>query len=398
MRDPRLPEGVEDVLPPHARELEGLRRSILDMLHSHGYDYVLCPVFEYLDSLLVGAGADLELQTFTFTDRQSGRLLGLRADLTSQALRIDASRIRREGVTRLCYSGPVARAQPEGVFAMRESQIIGAELFGSNDQSADAEIVALMAGVLGLAGITQPFIEVGHVGIVAELVRELDLDAQQRTNLYAALHRKANEEVRELTKDFGRAGLGLVALTDLFGHEDTLKSAHEVFMDAPGQVLRRLKELESFVELLKARMPSALLRVDLAEITGFSYHTGLVFAAYSKDSGQALARGGRYDGLGGHYGRPRPAVGFDLDLARFPIEVGPESRTVWAPKSPEASEAQLQARQTSIADLREEGWRVVEALSEDEPPGQGVSHRLVLGEANEWHLEPLEEAGSWRKR
>ncbi len=389
MRDSRLPEGVEDVLPPHARALEGLRRAILDMLHAHGYDYVLCPVFEYLDSLLVGAGADLELQTFTFTDRQSGRLLGLRADLTSQALRIDASRVRREGVTRLCYSGPVARAQPEGVFAMRESQIIGAELFGSDSQSADAEIVSLMAGVLSLAGITRPFIEVGHVGIVAELVAELELDAKQRTRLYAALHRKAYEEVRELTKGCGRAGPALVALTDLFGDEDTLKSAHEVFMDAPGQVLRRLKELESFVELLRQRVPSAILRIDLAETTGFSYHTGLVFAAYSKDSGQVLARGGRYDGLGGRYGRPRPAVGFDLDLARFPIGADAQSRTTWVPKSQEMSEAQRQARQTRMANLREEGWRVVEALSEDEPMPEGVSHRLILGEANEWRPEPL---------
>ena len=389
MRDSRLPEGVEDVLPPQARELEGLRRAILDMLHARGYDYVICPVFEYLDALLVGAGADLELQTFTFTDRISGRLLGLRADLTSQALRIDASRILRSGVLRLCYSGPVARAQPEGVFAMRESQIIGAELFGSPSQSADAEVVALMAGVLELAGISQPFIEVGHVGIVAELIQDLDLDAEQRTQLYAALHRKAYAEVRELTNGAGTAGPALVALTDLFGDEDTLKSAHEVFMDAPGQVLERLKELESFVKLLKERVPSAILRVDLAEITGFSYHTGLVFAAYSKDSGQVLARGGRYDGLGGRYGRPRPAVGFDVDLARFPIKAEGDPRVAWVPKNRPVSESQLESRRRSIARLRDDGWRVVEALSEAEPVPQGTSHRLVPGNANEWRLESL---------
>lgn len=389
MRDSRLPEGVEDVLSPQAHQLEGLRRTILDLLHTHGYDYVICPVFEYLDSLLVGAGADLELQTFTFTDRISGRLLGLRADHTSQALRIDASRILQSGVVRLCYSGPVARAQPEGVFAMRESQIVGAELFGSDSQSADAEIVALMAGVLELAGITQPFIEVGHVGIVAALIQELDLDTEQRTDLYAALHRKAHEEVRELTKGHSRAGPALVALTDLFGGEDTLKSAHEVFMDVPGEVLERLGELASFVELLKARVPTARLRIDLAEITGFSYHTGLVFAAYSKDSGQVLARGGRYDGLGGRYGRPRPAVGFDVDLARFPIEAEVGARVAWVPKHEFAHAAEAEARRAVIARLREDGWRVVEALSEAEPIPQGASHRLVRAHANEWQLEPI---------
>ncbi len=389
MRDSRLPEGVEDVLPPHARQLEDLRRAILDMLHAHGYDYVICPVFEYLDSLLVGAGADLELQTFTFTDLKSGRLLGLRADLTSQALRMDASRILESGVLRLCYSGPVARAQPEGVFAMRESQIIGAELFGSDSQSADAEIVALMAGVLELAGITQPFIEVGHVGIVAALVQDLNLDAQQRADLYAALHRKAYEEVRELTQGAGPAGPALVALTDLFGDKDTLKSAHEIFMDVPGKVLQRLGELETFVKLLQVRVPSAILRVDLAEITGFSYHTGLVFAAYSQNSGQMLARGGRYDDLGGRYGRPRPAVGFDVDLARFPIEAEVDARVAWVPKNQPVDEAGLEARRTAIARLREDGWRVVEALSEEEPVPQGTSHRLVSENAIEWQLEPL---------
>lgn len=389
MRDARLPQGVEDVLPPQARALERLRRAILDMLHAHGYDYVICPVFEYLDSLLVGAGADLELQTFTFTDVRSGRLLGLRADLTSQALRLDASRIRSDGISRLCYSGHVARAQPEGVFAMRESQVIGAELFGSHSQSADAEIVALMAEVLNLAGISQPFIELGHVGIVAELMHCLNLDAEHRTKLYAALHRKAYEEVRELTEGVGQAGHALALLTDLFGDEDTFKSAHEVLMDAPAEVLERLKELEAFVKLLKERVPSAVLRVDLAEITGFSYHTGLVFAAYSEDSGQVLARGGRYDGLGGRFGRPRAAVGFDLDLARFQIPGETNPRVAWIPRQQSGNQSQMQARRTSIERLREEGWRVVEALSEQEVPPQSASHRLVLDIAGEWQLETI---------
>ncbi len=385
----RLPEGVEDILPPQARALEILRRAILDMLHQHGYDYVICPVFEYLDALLVGAGADLELQTFTFTDRQSGRLLGLRADLTSQALRVDAGKAGREGVLRLCYSGPVARAQPEGVLASRESQILGAELFGSDSQAADAEIVTLMMGVLELAGVSEPFIEIGHVGIVAELIRATRLDAGRCAHLYAALHRKAQQEVRELTMGTGAAGAALVALTELFGGEDTLYSAREVFMDAPGQVLARLDELEAFVALLEVQAPEVALRIDLAEMTGFSYHTGLVFAAYSRTSGQVLARGGRYDGLGGRYGNPRPAVGFDLDLARFPVSVQPEPGMVWVLPAHSMHEASVQTRRASMNRLREQGWRVVESLAAGDSMPAGTSHRLVPDEQGDWQLEPL---------
>ena len=381
----RLPEGVEDVLPPDALALEHLRRAVLDLLHVHGYDYVICPVFEYLDSLLVGAGADLELQTFTFTDRASGRLLGLRADLTSQALRIDAGRIQGDGVTRLCYSGPVARAQPEGVFAMREAQIVGAELFGASEQTADAEVVALMAGVLELAGMREPMIEIGHVGIVAALSDSLGLHAAQKVDLHAALHRKARDEVRELTNGAGPLGEQLVALTDLFGDETTLARARKVLGRAPTEVLQRIADLESFIALLKKRVPGIRLRVDLAEMTGFAYHTGLVFAAYSEDSGQVLARGGRYDGLGAKYGRSRPAVGFDVDLARFLSTNQPPVDTAWVPFGRDASaSAQMRA-------LRDDGWRLIEALSAEEGPPDDASHQLVRTPAGDWQLEPLPE-------
>lgn len=381
---PRLPDGVEDLLPPDARVLEVLRRSILDLLHTHGYDLVISPVFEYLDSLLVGAGADLDLQTFTFTDRATGRLLGLRADLTSQALRIDSGPLKGDGVRRLCYSGPVARAQPEGVFAMRESQIIGAELFGASQQTADAEIVSLMAGVLELAGMRQPMIEIGHVGIVASLSATLGLSESQQVDLHAALHRKAREEVRTLTGNAGKLGEKLVALTDLFGDESTLERAREVLADAPAEVLERIEELESFVGLLKSRTPSVKLRVDLAEMTGFAYHTGLVFAAYSADSGQVLARGGRYDGLGAHYGCPRPAVGFDVDLARL-IRVSEQpERCIWAPLTGDDSVRER------ITALRNEGWRVIEALAEDETPPASATHALLRTTSGDWQPTPIE--------
>ena len=383
----RLPEGVEDVLPPAARELESLRRKVLDMFHTHGYDYVISPVFEYLDSLLVGVGADLELQTFTFTDRQSGRLLGLRADLTSQALRIDASRLRGDGVLRLCYAGPVARAQPEGVFPMRETQILGAELFGSQSQSADAEIVALMAQVLSIAGIEEPFIEVGHLGVVTALLGQLELGDEARADLYTALHRKAADEVRELTKGNGKAASALIALTDLFGGVEVLASARDLLKNVSDEALTRVDELESFLELLRGRSPSARLQVDLAEITGFAYHTGLVFAAYSEDSGQVLARGGRYDGLGAHYGRARPAVGFDVDLARIPVNPTSPPRIAWVPVADDTNEA----RRDKIKDLRDQGWRIVEALSREETAPAHASHRLAASLDGSWQLEPTAE-------
>ena len=384
----RLPDGVQDVLPPDARELERLRREILDMLHAHGYDYVICPVFEYLDSLLVGAGADLELQTFTFTDRASGRLLGLRADLTSQALRIDAARMQGDGVRRLCYAGPVARAQPEGVFALREPQIIGAELFGAPGQAADAEVVSLMAGALELAGVSEPIIEIGHVGIVASLSEALGLHASRTLDLHAALHRKARDEVRELTSGAGSLGDKLVALTELFGDETTLDAAREALREAPPGVAQGLDELESFIALVKSRMPATSMRLDLAEMTGFNYHTGLVFAAYSEDSGQVLARGGRYDDLGKHYGRPRSAVGFDLDLTRFPGQNAADADTAWVPLT--EGEA-ASARQAEMTRLRNEGWRLIEALDENETPPAAATQQLVRTAAGDWRLSPLSE-------
>ncbi len=381
---PRLPDGVEDLLPPDARTLEVLRRAILDLLHAHGYELVISPVFEYLDSLLVGAGADLELQTFTFTDRTSGRLLGLRADLTSQALRIDSGPLHGDGVRRLCYSGPVARAQPEGVFAMRESQVIGAELFGASSQTADAEIVALMAGVLELAGMRDPIIEIGHVGIVASLSAKLGLGASKQLDLHAALHRKARDEVRELTGNAGHIGDQLVALTDLFGDETTLHRAQAVLADSPQEVRARIKELESFVGLLKSRTPGMNLRVDLAEMTGFAYHTGLVFAAYSADSGQVLARGGRYDGLGAHYGCARPAVGFDVDLSRL-IRTGEHQEScLWVPLTNDAS------ARAHASKLRNDGWRVIEALSQHESPPALATHELVRTTSGDWQAALIE--------
>lgn len=387
----RLPEGVEDVLPPAARELESLRRKVLDLFHMHGYELVIPPVFEYLDSLLVGVGADLELQTFTFTDRLSGRLLGLRADLTSQALRIDANRIRNNGVLRLCYGGPVARAQPEGVFAMRESQIVGAELFGSGSQLADAEIVALMAGVLSIAGMDAPLIEVGHHGLVTALLKQLDLAEQDLASLYTALHRKAADEVRELTNGGGEAASALIALTDLFGDLSVLTSAKSLFENTSSTARSCVDELEDFLQLLKERVPAARLRVDLAEITGFSYHTGLVFAAYSEDSGNVLARGGRYDGLGSHYGRARSAVGFDLDLARLPLDLASSEPLVWAPFLSNDSDALHEKLRGKIRELRDQGWRVVESLAADECAPREASHRLIAAEKGSWQLESIEE-------
>lgn len=391
LRYSRLPEGVEDVLPPAARELESLRRRVLDMFHAHGYQYVIPPVFEYLDSLLVGVGADLELQTFTFTDRLSGRLLGLRADLTSQALRIDANRMRDGGVLRFCYAGPVARAQPEGVFAMRESQIVGAELFGSASQSADAEIVALMAGVLSIANIDQPFVEVGHHGLVASLIKELDLAEQDLADLYAALHRKAADEVRELTKGAGKAASAMIALTELFGDPGILASARKLLKTTSSAALSCVDELEDFLKLLADRVPTARLRVDLAEITGFSYHTGLVFAAYSEDSGRVLARGGRYDGLGAHYGRARSAVGFDLDLARLPLDLASPEPLVWAPFVGNGSDVAQTNLREKIEDLRSQGWRVAESLAAQESAPSDATHRLVAGEKGSWQLASSSE-------
>ena len=321
----RLPDGVDDLLPPRAWELELIRRKVLDIFRNRGFEYIEPPLIEYLDALLVAGGRDLDLQTLKVVDQRSGRLLGVRADLSSQAARIDASRLGAQGVSRLCYAGPVVHANPQNMMDSRVPIKAGAEIFGAAELEADAEVIALMVEVLQAAealGPTArdegptPVIVLGNMGIYRALTRPLGLDEDAVYSLFAAVQCKSQNDIRALLGDGGLADL-LIALPQLMGHIEDLEAACRELADAPAEVGCELERLQRLVALVKDCCTGVDLRFDLAELAGYGYHNGPVFAAFHGGHGQALARGGRYDGIGAAFGRERPATGFDVNLKRL---------------------------------------------------------------------------------
>ena len=316
-----LPDGVEDLLPPQAWELERIRRKVLDLFRDRGFDYIEPPLVEYLDALLVAGGQDLDLQTLKMVDQRSGRLLGVRADLTSQAARIDASHLNADGVTKLCYAGPVVHANPRGVLESRVPIKAGAEIFGSRDLEADAEVIALMIETLGAAGAEtaqapKPLVVLGNMGVYRALTRPLALQESDEETLFSAVQSKSENDIRALAGGGPLADL-LVALPRLMGRIEDFDGACLELKRAPAEAGDELARLGRLVELVQGRCKDADLRFDLAELAGFGYHNGPVFAAFHGGRGQALARGGRYDGIGAAFGRSRPATGFDLNLKRL---------------------------------------------------------------------------------
>jgi ATP phosphoribosyltransferase regulatory subunit len=389
----RLPDGIDEVLPPDAWTLEQLRRRVLDLFVVWGYQYVEPPLVEYLDSLLVGSGNDLELQTFRMVDQRSGRMLGIRADMTSQAARIDAASIRGDGTRRLCYAGTVVHANPTGVLESRVPLLAGAELFGAGDVEADAEVVALMVDTLQCAGIDAPVIELGHVGIFRSIAAAGKLDRALEQAIFIALQRKAKPDLEEL---LGAAKVrkpivaAILALPDLLGDAGVLDRARRAFSGLPEAVRGALDELQSLADAVAQRCEHVTLRFDLCELTGYGYHTGPVFAAYSENFGRAVARGGRYDGVGVSFGRARPATGFDVDLKRLPrIPDDKADRAIWTPGLRWVSAKRRDALWQAIRKLRDAGERVIGALDEHEEPAPGCDRELVW-QNNAWRLKSLE--------
>jgi ATP phosphoribosyltransferase regulatory subunit len=302
-----LPEFIEDILPDEAMKIEALRRKILDMFFARGYELVMPPLLEYTDSLLTGTGHDLELRTFKVVDQLSGRMMGLRADITPQVARIDAHLLNREGVTRLCYCGSVLHTRPAGPAATREPIQIGAELYGEAAVQADVEILQLLCQALELAGVKNPRIDIGHVAVFRSLAAEVarSLEAE----LFEALQRKDLPALKELTKGLNaKTREALLLLPELYGGAEVL--------DAAEKKLPKLAELTRALATLRklATACSVPLSVDLAELRGYRYHSGAVFDAYCDGVTGAVARGGRYDEVGKAFGRARPATGFSIDL------------------------------------------------------------------------------------
>ena len=375
----RLPHGLDELLPPAAGSLERLRRAVLDLFEVWGYEYIEPPLVEYLESLLVGSGRDLDLQTLKVVDQQSGQMLGIRADMTSQAVRIDAHSRRREGIQRLCYAGPVIHANPRGALDARIQFKAGAELFGSAAPVADAEVVTLMLEALAVAGVKRPVLLLGHMGVFRSLVAPLGLTDATSRQLFEAVQRKSETDIADLVRDLGAPSV-LVELPGMMGDRTLLATARRTFANAPAGVGVALQELEEVAERVAAAGADAEIRFDLSELSGYGYHNGPVFAAYQADQGAPVAQGGRYDGIGAHFGCARPATGFDMNLHRLLGAVTPTD-AIWVPWQAQ-QDSTLAAR---IRGLRKEGQTVVQALGEGEAMPSRCVRELVRS-GDDWVL------------
>ena len=310
-----LPDGVDEVLPEQALVVEHLRRQLLDIYHNWGYDLVIPPMVEFTESLLSGSGSDLDLMTFRVTDQISGRMMGIRADITPQTARMDAHSLRREGPNRLCYAGTVLHTRPRGPLESRTPISVGVELFGEPTLAADIEVIELFLQTLRVSGVANVHLDLGHVDIFRGLLANADLDGDQETELFELLQRKARSELSAWIGDnIGDSQLAtwLNALPGLAGGVEVLARAKAALNGAPAAVLQAIEQLESIVAALADSDDTIYL--DLGEIPGYHYHTGVVFAGYVQGYGKALGNGGRYDHVGEAFGRARPATGFACDL------------------------------------------------------------------------------------
>ena len=311
-----LPDGMEEALPPVSWALERLRRKLLDHYHDAGYELILPPLVEHLDSLLTGTGSDLERQTFKFADPAGGRMLGIRADMTPQAARIAARRYADAAVVRLCYLGTVLRTAPDSIGGPRSPRQVGCELFGEPSLDADLEVLRLLLRTLDLAGVPDVHLDLGHVGIYRAVIARLRLDADDEAQLFDILQRKSHPDLADFGS--GRSLNGAVdqlsALMDLNGDVTVLQRARASLAPGDAEIEQALSVLEQAASHLAREFPRVPVHVDLAELRGLRYHTGLVFAAFVPGHGREIARGGRYDGVGREFGRALPATGFSADL------------------------------------------------------------------------------------
>lgn len=346
-----LPDHIADVLPSEARHIEELRRGLLDTARSYGYELVMPPMLEYLESLLTGTGEALALQTSKLIDQLSGRTMGLRADMTQQVARIDAHLLNRKGVTRLCYCGPVVHARPDRPRATREPFQFGAEIYGHEGLEADLEALHLALDCLKGAGVKDVIVDLADVRIVRSLLAGVMVDEQVLRGVHAALASEDATELAQLTRDFPEASReGLMALLQLYGGMEVLDQAEKLLERTAG-----VRNVLSHLRWLVQHLDGVKVSFDLADLRGYSYYSGTRFAIYVPGGSDALVRGGRYDEVGAVFGRNRPAAGFSLDIKQL-VAVVPERPLKAAIRAPWGDDAQVAA---AIAALRQQGETVV---------------------------------------
>jgi ATP phosphoribosyltransferase regulatory subunit len=372
-----LPDHIADVLPSEARNIEELRRDLLDMARCYGYELVMPPLLEHLESLLTGAGEALDLQTFKLVDQLSGRMMGLRADSTPQVARIDAHLLNRQGVTRLCYCGPVLHTRPGAPHATREPLQFGAEIYGHAGLEADLEALLLALDCLRAAKLQLPSVDLADARIVNALLQGMTLDRDMLAQIHKALAAKDSSELLALTKTFPQSSRqDLLALVQLYGDENVLVEAKKVLPPLPV-----VREALANLSWLAGHLEGCKVTFDLSDLRGYAYYTGAHFSIYAHGASDALVRGGRYDAVGSVFGRNRPAAGFSLDVKAL-VGVQATRSLRAAIRAPWHEAADLRA---AIASLRGQGETVVCAM-----PGHE-------SEVDEFHCDRklIRLAGQW---
>lgn len=379
-----LPEYIQDMLPDEAWRIERMRTDVLELLRLSGYQLVSPPLLEYAESLLVEGSPDMDLRTFKLVDQLSGRTLGLRADITPQVARIDAHLLNRQGVTRLCYAGSVVHTQPSGLMRTREPLQVGAELYGHAGIESDLEVQSLLLQSLAALGIKGVHLDLGHVGLFRAIVSRGGIDSKLEEALFSALQGKDVPALRTLVQglpqDIQRA---LLVLPELYGGVDVIVRARAALPDFP-EVEKALAELECAAAHLQPM--AERVGIDLAELRGYHYHSGMVFAAYHAGSHDAIALGGRYDDLGRSFGRARAATGFSMDLRQLHglLEARSQQRAILAPHVDDAS------LREAIAQLRGSGQAVVvDLLGEPSWQSELECDRALVSRNGAWVVEPI---------
>ena len=386
-----LPEGVQEMVPPESWRLEAARRQLLDLYWRWGYDLIRPPLIEYLDSLLTGAGHELDLQTFKLTDQLNGRMMGVRSDMTTQATRIDAHRLQAVGPARYCYIGSILRTRPEEPGGSRSPLQVGAEKFGDAHIDSDLEIVSLMLETLTLMGIDNACLDLGHVAIYRRLVAHADMPADLEPQLFDVIQRKSRPDLDSMAaagRIDAQSHTRFQQLIELNGEPGVLAQARDALAGIDAEIDAALERLGEMIDLLATHYPQVPLFLDLAELRGYRYKTGLLYAAFAPGLGRELARGGRYDDVGATFGRPRPATGFsaDLNLLAALGRFDPETRRGGI-HAPPGSDPELLA---SVRRLRSAGERVIVATpGADDPLGDDCDRVLEFIDGR-WDVRPLE--------
>jgi ATP phosphoribosyltransferase regulatory subunit len=381
MRNWLLPEFVEDILPPEAARIERLRARLLEVFRVHGYELVIPPMLEYIESLLTGTGHDLDLRTFKLIDQLSGRTMGVRSDMTPQVARIDAHLLNRQGVTRLCYCGTVLHARPRWLTATREPLQIGAEIYGHAGVESDVEIQRLLRVALATAELADVRLDVGHVGVFGAIVARGKIGRELEAELLGVLQQKDQPGLAALTAGLDattRAALDV--LPELYGGVEVL--------DEAAAKLPAYPEIAAALDVLRrlVRANGMAIGLDLADLRGYHYHSGVVFAAYCAGLPNAVALGGRYDEVGSAFGRARPATGFSIDLRELARAApsAPETGKILAPMIEHPALAQV------IARLRAAGEVVVQEFpGHDAARAELGCDRRLVQQGAEWVVAPL---------